>query len=382
MVTYGLAILEAKPRGRVAFLLIDEMNLYYADPFGIVFTPDGRYAYVSSSGVDFVSVVDMEKVKELLEVKEDRIGLSEEKVKQYARNLTLSNEYVVGRIPTQYNPKGMVVSPDGKFVYVANRLSDSITIIDTQLQETAGTIGLGGPKKVTFLRRGEYLFNHAAISFQKQLSCNTCHPENHVDGLIYDIAVDGGLGGNLVDNRTLRGVAYTAPFKWTGKNPTLARQEGPRAAQLFFRSHGFEGKDRDAVVAFIESIPLPPNRCTSPDGTLTPAQERGKVVFERTHTNGGCYIPIANRCSTCHTPPFYTDRAMHDVGTRAYFDTDGDFDTPQLNNIHESAPFLHDGRCWSLEEIWTIYNPYDLHGAANDLTKQQLNDLIEYLKAL
>ena len=41
------------------------------------------------------------------------------------------------------------------------------------------------------LRRGEYLFNHAAISFQKQLSCNTCHPENHVDGLIYDIAVDG-----------------------------------------------------------------------------------------------------------------------------------------------------------------------------------------------
>ena len=382
MLTYALAILEAKPRGRVAFLLLDEMNLYYADPFGIVFTPDGRYAYVSSSGVDFVSVVDMEKVEELLEIKEGKIGLSEEKVKHYARNLTLSNEYIVGRIPTQYNPKGMVIAPNGKFVYVANRLSDSITIIDTDRREAVGTIDLGGPKKITMLRRGEYLFNHAAISFQKQLSCNTCHPENHVDGLIYDIAVDGGLGGNLVDNRTLRGVAYTGPFKWTGKNPTLARQEGPRAAQLFFRSHGFEGKDRDAVVAFIESIPLPPNRCTNPDGTLTAAQQRGKVVFERAYTNGGCYIPIANRCITCHPPPFYTDRAMHDVGTRAYFDTDGDFDTPQLNNIHESIPFLHDGRCWSLEEIWTIYNPYDLHGAANDLTKQQLNDLIEYLKAL
>ncbi len=383
MLTYALAILEAEPKGRVAFLLLDEMNMYYADPFDIIFTPDGRYAYVSSSGVDMVSIVDMEKVKELLEIKEGKIGISDEKLRHYARNLTLSNEYIVKRIPTGYNPKGMVISPDGKSVYVANRLSDSITIIDTRRQEAVGTIDLGGPKKMTLLRRGEYLFNHAAISFQKQLSCNTCHPENHVDGLIYDIAVDGGLGGNLVDNRTMRGVAYTAPFKWTGKNPNLARQEGPRAAQLFFRSHGFEGKDRDAVVAFIESIPLPPNRHNNnPDGTLTPAQRRGKAIFERAYTNDGRYIPIANRCITCHPPPYYTDRMLHNVGTRAYFDTDGDFDTPQLNNVFESAPYLHDGRCWSLEEIWTLYNPYDLHGVANDLTKQQLNDLIEYLKSL
>ena len=382
MLTYALAILEAKPKGRVAFLLLDEMNRYYADPFEIIFTPDGRYVYVSSSGVDMVSVIDMEKAKEVLEINDGKIGVSDETLKHYARHLGLSSEYVVKRIPTAYNPKGMVISPDGEFIYVANRLSDSITILNTRRQEAVGTIDLGGPKKMTVLRRGEYLFNHAAISFQKQLSCNTCHPENHVDGLIYDIAVDGGLGGNLVDNRTMRGIAYTGPFKWTGKNPNLTRQEGPRAAQLFFRSHGFEGKDRDAVVAFIESIPLFPNRHRNRDGTLTPAQRRGKAIFERTHTNDGRYIPIANRCITCHPPPYYTDRMMHDVGTKAYFDTDGDIDVPQLNNIHESAPYLHDGRCYSLEEIWTIYNPYDLHGAANDLTKQQLNDLIEYLKTL
>ena len=35
-----------------------------------------------------------------------------------------------------------------------------------------------------------------------------------------------------------------------------------------------------------------------------------------------------------------------------------------------------------LEEIWTRYNPYDLHGVTNDMTKDQLNDLIEYLKTL
>ena len=36
----------------------------------------------------------------------------------------------------------------------------------------------------------------------------------------------------------------------------------------------------------------------------------------------------------------------------------------------------------SLEEIWTVFNPHDTHGYTNDLTKDQLNDLIEYLKTL
>ncbi len=381
MVTYGLAVLDAAPGGRVALLLLDEMNRYYADPFAIVFTPDGRHAYVSSSGVDIVSVIDMARVRQLLQIKDGKIGASETELGLFARHLALSTEYVVKRIPTGHNPKGLAISPGGQRLWVANRLADSITVIDTTSQEAIATIDLGGPRELSQLRQGEYLFNHAAISFQQQLSCNTCHPENNVDGLILDIAVDGGLGGNLVDNRTMRGVANTAPFKWNGRNPSLARQEGPRAAQLFFRSHGFTGADRDAVVAFIESIPLPPNRHVSADG-LTPAQERGKILFERDETSDGRYIAIGNRCITCHPRPYRTDRASHDVGTRAYFDTGGMFDTPQLNNMVDTQPYLHDGRCWSLEEIWTLYNPYDLHGAANDMTKQELNDLIEYLKTL
>jgi hypothetical protein len=36
----------------------------------------------------------------------------------------------------------------------------------------------------------------------------------------------------------------------------------------------------------------------------------------------------------------------------------------------------------TLEEIWTVYNPDDRHGATNDMTKDQLNDLIEFLKTL
>ncbi len=99
-------------------------------------------------------------------------------------------------------------------------------------------------------------------------------------------------------------------------------------------------------------------------------------------TNDGREIPVEGRCLTCHFPPYYTDRTLHDVGTRQALDQDGVFDMPHLNNIYDSAPYLHNGMADTLEEIWTVHNPYDKHGVTNDMTKDQLNDLIEYLKTL
>jgi len=71
----------------------------------------------------------------------------------------------------------------------------------------------------------------------------------------------------------------------------------------------------------------------------------------------------------------------------AYFFTDTGarkraFDTPHLNNIYDSAPYLHNGAAPTLEEIWTRFDQLGLHGTTGDLTRQQLNDLIAYLKSL
>jgi cytochrome c peroxidase len=54
--------------------------------------------------------------------------------------------------------------------------------------------------------------------------------------------------------------------------------------------------------------------------------------------------------------------------------------TPVLTNIALTAPYLHDGSAATLEQIWTVFNRQDTHGRTNDLTKDELNDLIEYLR--
>ena len=134
------------------------------------------------------------------------------------------------------------------------------------------------------------------------------------------------------------------------------------------------------MVDYLAHVPAMPNPFLAPDGRLSWEQEMGRRIYERRADNHGRPIPDEGRCDFCHPRPLGTNGKASDVGTRASHDRGGVFDTPQLVNIADSPPYLHDGRCWSLEEIWTLHNGEDRHGVTNDLDKQQLNFLIEYLR--
>jgi YVTN family beta-propeller protein len=376
MMTHGIGIVEQKPDGRTIQLLLDEPNAYYADPFDIVITPDGRRAFVSHAGVDRITVVDIEAIRELI------TESSDEMLRMYSNHLGISSRYVIKRIPTGANPKGLALSPDGKKLYVAEHLEDRIAVINTEVMETENTIDLGGPRRITVARRGRRLLNNAGHTFQNQYACYTCHPDVHEDGLVYNMA-SRDMGRNLANTQSLRDIGDTPPFKWNGKNQTVYKQDGMRFSTVLTRTEPFSHKDLDALVAYIVTgVPYPPNLIYNPTGELNEMQLRGKALFERTHDSYGNEIPPNNRCVTCHPPPYYTNREMADVRTLAATDDSMLFDTPHLNNIYASAPYLHDGRAVTLEEIWTKYSPEDLHGAVNDFTKIQLNELIEYLKSL
>ncbi|MBA7553503.1 Hydrazine synthase subunit gamma [subsurface metagenome] len=191
------------------------------------------------------------------------------------------------------------------------------------------------------------------------------------------------MGRNLANVQTLRDIGDIPPYKWNGKNSSIYKQDGMRFSTILTRTESFDFDELDALVAYIVTgIKNPPNLRYNPRGELTAAQKRGKEIFYRTHTNCGKEIPVENRCITCHPPPYFTNMEMADVGTLSDTDDPMMFDAPQLNNVYESPPYLHDGRAVTLEELWTTYNDEDKHGVGNDMMKDQLNDLVEYLRSL
>ena len=348
---------------------LDELERYAARPFGVAVTPDGKRIYVSDGGSELVTVIDAAKL----------IAFARRHPGSSATDLAASANYVMGKIPVGRDPRGVLLSRDGSRLLVANRLDDTISVIDTRTNRTARTVSLTAPAALSVLRYGEQTFYTARYSFQGQIGCANCHIDSTFDGLTWDLEPDG-FGVDIVDNRPIEDLVGTEPYKWNGSNPNLPTECGPRTEKYFWRSENYDDLTLTDLVTYIRSLPSRPNRWRQPDETLTMAQERGKALFERSVDKFGNPIAVENRCSYCHSGPKGTSQKSFDVGTKKPTDRSGLLDTPQLSNIALSAPYLHDGSAHTMEEIWTVFNPADKHGRTNDLTKDELNDLIEYLR--
>jgi cytochrome c peroxidase len=64
------------------------------------------------------------------------------------------------------------------------------------------------------------------------------------------------------------------------------------------------------------------------------------------------------KCATCHVPPYYMDQQMHDLRLERFLDEPGQgpIKTFTLRGIKESPPYLHDGRCLTLEDTVEFFN--------------------------
>ncbi len=355
--------------GKPVEVPLDELERYAVRPFGIAITADKSRIFVTCGGSEAVIVIDTQR---LLRYVRTHAG-------PYAQDLSASGNYVVGRIPVGHDPRGVALTPDGTKLLVTNRLDDTISVIDTKTDRVTSTISLAGPKKISVLRSGEQTFYTARYSFQGQIGCANCHIDSTFDGLQWDLEPDG-FGRDIVDNRPIEDVKDTEPYKWNGGNPNLPTECGPRTEKYFWRSENYDDLTLTDLVVYIRSLPARPNRMRLPGRELTAPQERGRVLFTREVDKFGNSIAETNRCVYCHSGVKGTDQKSFDVGTKKTTDNAGSLDTPQLTNIAITAPYLHDGSAATLEQIWTVFNPEDKHGRTNDLTKDELNDLIEYLR--
>jgi YVTN family beta-propeller protein len=359
--------------GKPIEIPLDELERYASQPFGVAISPDKSRLYVTAGGSECVLAIDVARLLHFIHTRPRPASGS------FEADLSAGANYIVARIPVGHNPRGLAFSPDGRRLFVANRLEDTISIIDPRTNRVTSTIALEGPKVVSALRRGEQTFYTARYSFQGQIGCSSCHIDSTFDGLTWDLEPDG-FGRDIVDNRLIEDLKGTEPFKWNGGNPDIPTECGPRTEMYFWRSEQYGYFTLTDLTLYIRSIPSRPNRWRLPDYELTPSQERGKALFERAVDRFGKPILETNRCSYCHSGPKGTSQKSFEVGTRKPTDNTGKFDTPQLTNIALTAPYLHDGSARTLEEIWTVYNPDDKHGRTSDLTKDELNDLIEYLR--
>jgi len=367
---HSLTVFGADAGGTIEVPL-DELEHYYSLQYGVAIAPDKSRIFVTASGSDVVTVIDTKRL----------LTFAHSRRKPFVNDLSASANYVMARIAVGKNPRGVAMSPDGKRLYVANRMDDTLSVIDTASNKSVGTLDLGGPKNISALRRGEQLFTTSRYAFQGQFSCANCHIDSTFDGLTWDLEPDG-FGKDIVDNRLIEDLSGTEPFKWNGGNASMSAECGSRTEMYFYRSQSYTPNELADLVDYIYSLPPRPNRFRLPDGQLTAAQERGKAIFDRKMNKFGKAIPEGNQCGYCHSGPKHTNQKQFNVGTGKWTDRSPVFDTPQLVNIALTAPYLHDESARSLEEIWTVFNPHEQHGATNDLTKDELNDLIQYLRTL
>jgi len=111
--------------------------------------------------------------------------------------------------------------------------------------------------------------------------------------------------------------------------------------------------------------------------TATESELRGEALFFG-----------KGNCSSCHTPPYYTDNLMHDLMVERFYKprmeggmmitAQGPIKTFPLRGIKESPPYLHDGRLLTLEDTVEFFNLV----LELKLTAQEKKDLVAFLRVL
>ncbi len=241
---------------------------------------------------------------------------------------------------------------------------------------------------------GERLFNDTALSRDGTLSCASCHTRANAftDARRFSIGVEDRTGTR--NGMPLFNLAWKTSFFWDGRAPSLRAQ-----ALMPVQDHLEMDEKLENVIAKLEktskadftrafdSDAITPERIglaienylltlTSFDSKfdrsmqgkeqLTEEEKRGFELFMTE------YEPRMGQrgadCFHCHGGPLFTDHQFHnnglspvesDTGRQRVTQNDRDlykFSTPSLRNIALTAPYMHDGRFQTLEEVIAHYD--------------------------
>jgi cytochrome c peroxidase len=235
----------------------------------------------------------------------------------------------------------------------------------------AWSVGGALAQSADLIARGKALFSDVKLSADGKYSCATCHPnEAHTDNKTYvglNVVADGDPAGRSTP--TLWGAGNRAAYSWAGTAPSLEanirgiivnRMKGPEPSK----------ETLDALVAYVRSLPYPPNPNLSADGTISDqAPAAAKRGFDLFMNKAGC--------KTCHQPPHYDKKDVEDVFSG------GKFKVPSLRVVSQTGPWFHDGRYKTLEEaVRAMWEYVQKAGTSETLSDAEIKDIVEFLKVL
>ena len=212
--------------------------------------------------------------------------------------------------------------------------------------------------------RGRRIFHD---SFEPRVSsdgraCASCHPDGRDDGNTWSTP-DGPRQTISLAGR----IPESGPYGWFGNHPTLhshLTQTMSRLGGLGFGEN--DQSDLDALATYITRMKAP---VVTADPEKAAAIAKGRELF---------HAPTQG-CGECHAEGG-SDKGKHNVGSGRELEARLSFDTPSLWAIAGSAPYFHDGRYASLDEL--LAKGDDRMGHAKHLNAEERSAIATYMESL
>lgn len=254
---------------------------------------------------------------------------------------------------------------------------------------------LDNPLTVEGVELGRRLFNEKQMSINGTQSCSSCHRADtgFVDpGMAVSKGAEGSLGTR--NSMPLFNLAWKESFFWDGRAPTLRAQvllpieseiemhetlprvhDKLKAAgygELFEKAFGSTRIDADRIARALEQFLLTIvsyssrfDQAIRGQAELSDEEKKGFQLF-MTEYDPRRGLKGAD-CFHCHGGPLFgnngfanngLDTEFKDVGlegrTGNHYDR-GRFSVPSLRNVALTAPYMHDGRFQTLEQVVAHY---------------------------
>jgi DNA-binding beta-propeller fold protein YncE/mono/diheme cytochrome c family protein len=281
--------------------------------------------------------------------------------------LTMSSE---GRIPVAAGPSGVALDAEDNRLVTFSQLDGSLSLISTNAfgskdakTDTTTTIKLLRSNGLTEqASNGRKLFfsgGDQRVSKDGR-ACSSCHPDGRDDGLVWSTP-DGPRQTIMLAGRVNR----QGPFGWLGKHPTL--QVHMQTTMKNLKGTGLDASEQDSLASFLTQLKGPTQKYRA----LTTAEVHGRDVFNSSDA----------QCSSCHAEKSgFTDHDTHNVKSATISDQTKEFLVPSLTDVAGSAPYFHDGRYASLEDL--INKCDGTMGSTKQLSANDKGDLAAYLRTL